>query len=262
MNTQNVNVKTATKESNERWGKSVLTSLETLQMKASKALFVFQRQPDKDALFISASQLYAELINEMVGVPAVEEIQQRVDELAEFLQVMLQLSGRESEQNASRTPKIPEYRQSIIDGEKRLQFIPAFFCTPLADNMAADWLRQYSNYDGGFWNYWVIPQGIGGSVEPNRIIFTTSRTGYIAPEGEQRYHLIIPGNYFDAEVSADAAGIVATLMILNRLSCQVSDMGPEYVRICRRLVSRQDALKDYLSIIQHPERHLIWRAID
>lgn len=80
-------------------------------MKASKALFVFQRQPDKDALFISASQLYAELINEMVGVPAVEEIQQRVDELAEFLQVMLQLSGRESEQNASRTPKIPEYRQ-------------------------------------------------------------------------------------------------------------------------------------------------------
>ncbi|HIE3796143.1 TPA: antirestriction protein, partial [Klebsiella michiganensis] len=24
----------------------------------------------------------------------------------------------------------------------------------------------------------------------------------------------------------------------------------------------QDALKDYISIIHHPERHLIWRAID
>lgn len=128
--------------------------------------------------------------------------------------------------------------------------------------MAADWLRQYSNYDGGFWNYCGLFRRVHWRrCEPNRIIFTTSRTGYIAPEGEQRYRLIIPGNYFDAEVSADAAGIVATLMILNRLSCQVSDMGPEYVRICRRLVSRQDALKDYLSIIQHIERHLIWRIL-
>jgi hypothetical protein len=30
----------------------------------------------------------------------------------------------------------------------------------------------------------------------------------------------------------------------------------------KHLVSRQDALKDYISIIHHPERHLIWRAID
>ncbi len=60
-NTQNVNVKTATKESHERWVKNVLASIETLQMKASKALFVFQRQPDKDGLFISANQLHAEL---------------------------------------------------------------------------------------------------------------------------------------------------------------------------------------------------------
>ncbi|WP_262349048.1 hypothetical protein [Enterobacter asburiae] len=41
--------------------KNVLASIETLQMKASKALFVFQRQPDKDGLFISANQLHAEL---------------------------------------------------------------------------------------------------------------------------------------------------------------------------------------------------------
>jgi hypothetical protein len=51
-------------------------------------------------------------------------------------------------------------------------------------------------------------------------------------------------------------------MIMNRLSWQVAEMGPEYARVCRHLVSRQDALKDYLSIIHHPERHLIWRAID
>jgi hypothetical protein len=49
---------------------------------------------------------------------------------------------------------------------------------------------------------------------------------------------------------------------MNWLSWQVADMGPEYARVCKHLVSRQDALKDYLSIIHHPERHLIWRAID
>ncbi|MFM3146425.1 antirestriction protein, partial [Klebsiella quasivariicola] len=56
--------------------------------------------------------------------------------------------------------------------------------------------------------------------------------------------------------------IIATLTIMNWLSWQVADMGPEYARVCKHLVSRQDALKDYISIIHHPERHLIWRAID
>ncbi|EMM8028468.1 antirestriction protein [Klebsiella pneumoniae] len=149
-------------------------------------------------------------------------------------------------------------RCAVTDGKARLGFIPSLFFTPLADNMAASWLRQHSDYDGGFWSYWVIPQGVGGNIAPNSIQFITAQTGYIAPEGEQR----IPGNYFEGEVSADAAGIIATLMIMNRLSWQVAEMGPEYDRVCRRLVSRQDALKDYISIIHHPERHLIWQAID
>ncbi|GAL51741.1 putative antirestriction protein [Citrobacter farmeri GTC 1319] len=36
---------------------------------------------------------------------------------------------------------------------------------------------------GGFWNYWIIPQVVGGNVAPNRINFTTTQTGYISPEG-------------------------------------------------------------------------------
>ncbi|WP_448945594.1 antirestriction protein, partial [Klebsiella michiganensis] len=92
--------------------------------------------------------------------------------------------------------------------------------------------------------------------------FITTQTGYIAPEGKRSYRMRIPGNYFDGDVSADAAGIIATLTIMNWLSWQVADMGPEYARVCKHLVSRQDALKDYISIIHHPEQHLIWRAID
>ncbi len=39
-------------------------------------------------------------------------------------------------------------------------------------------------------------------------------------------------------------------------------MGPEYSKVCKHLVARQDALKDYVSIIKHPEADLIYRAID
>jgi len=74
--------------------------------------------------------------------------------------------------------------------------------------------------------------------------------------------MCIPGNYLESEVSVDAAGIILTLMIMNWLSWQVADMGPEYARVCKHLVARQDGLKDYVSLIQHPERELIFRAID
>ncbi len=50
-----------------------------------------------------------------------------------------------------------------------------------------------------------------------------TQTGYIAPEGE---------------VSVDTVGIIATIMILNGLSWQVTDMGPEYTKICKHLVAR------------------------
>lgn len=72
----------------------------------------------------------------------------------------------------------------------------------------------------------------------------------------------IPGNFFNADVSAQAAGIIATLMIMNRLAWKISEMGEGYADLCKGLIARQDALKDYISIIKHPERHLIWQAID
>lgn len=87
-------------------------------------------------------------------------------------------------------------RCAVTDDKARLDFIPALFFTPSADNMADNWLRQHSDYDGGFWSYWIIPQGVGGNIAPNRIQFITTQTGYIAPEGEQRYRVNIPENYF------------------------------------------------------------------
>jgi hypothetical protein len=63
-------------------------------------------------------------------------------------------------------------RYAVTDGDERLDFIPALFFTPSADNMAASWLRQHSDYDGGFWSYWIIPQGVGGNI--TRTVFSSS----------------------------------------------------------------------------------------
>lgn len=65
-------------------------------------------------------------------------------------------------------------RCAVTNGKARLDFIPDLFFTPLADNMAASWLRQHSEYDGGSWSYWVIPQGVGGNIAPNSIQFITT----------------------------------------------------------------------------------------
>jgi sugar phosphate permease len=46
---------------------------------------------------------------------------------------------------------------------------------PFFSHMAASWLSD--SYDGGFWSYWIIPQGVGGNITPNRIQFITTQTG-------------------------------------------------------------------------------------
>jgi hypothetical protein len=144
---------------------------------------------------------------------------------------------------------------------ERLMFIPCLFLTPAGDGMVASWLDRHSDYDGGLWDYFIIPDGAADSIiQPCSI--DAPLAGYIAPAGDQKYHMIVPGNYFEGDVSADAAGIISTMMILNWMSWQVADMGPEYGVFCKRLVQRQDALKDYISAVNHPERALIWRAID
>lgn len=141
-------------------------------------------------------------------------------------------------------------RTDITDPRRRLAFIPQLFATPQGEQMAINFMRLHcANYDGGYWEFYAIHRDL------------SCQGGYIAPP-EGTYRLAIPGNYFDAEVSADAAGLIATLFVLNQLSWTVSEMGPRYVLTSQALVARQDALKDYISQTKHPERHLIFRAID
>lgn len=154
----------------------------------------------------------------------------------------------------------PELRL-IVPDDNRMSYIPELFFTPMGESMVMDWMTRHSDYDGGYWNYFVIPEDGEGKVATHTTV-KLKTTGYIAPDFDGKYNICVPGNYFEGEVSADAAGIIATLMILNVLSWKTSEMGDKYARICQLLVERQDALKDYIRIIKHPEANLIFRAID
>jgi hypothetical protein len=164
--------------------------------------------------------------------------------------------------DAVQTDKGLIIRTEITHPGRRLLFVPHLFATPQGEQMVISFMRQHcASYDGGYWHFYDIPRGFNGQIAPWTEGCTTSRTGYIAPP-EGTYRLSIPGNYFDEEVSADAAGLIATLFVLNQLSWKVSEMGPAYAQTCQALVERQDALKDYISISKHPESHLIFSAID
>ncbi len=105
--------------------------------------------------------------------------------------------------------------------------------------------RLCADYHGGFWNFYTLSNG----------------GFYMAPEkpADEKMRLVVCGNYFDGEMSADAAGLVASLFALGDLAGYFFTKGgsPELV----------DLLSDHYSFLRefcygHPEASLIFRAID
>ena len=97
------------------------------------------------------------------------------------------------------------------------------------------WMRRLCpHYDGGYWEFYDLSNG----------------GFYIAPADEKKMWLTWPGNYFNDEMSADAAGIVVTLYALNDVAEQISPTFGEKHR----------QLYDYIE--SHPEAQAIYAAID
>ncbi len=63
-------------------------------------------------------------------------------------------------------------------------------------------------YQGGFWHFIRLPDG----------------GGYMMPDGD-RFHLVNGENWFDRTVSADAAGIILTSLVINRQLWLYHDSG-------------------------------------
>jgi len=128
---------------------------------------------------------------------------------------------------------------ALVADSDRLNFLPKFFGPRLmmqGESLVFSWMDNLSeDYCGGLWNFYTLSNG----------------GFYMAPESEAPMRVSVNGNGFDGELSADAAGIVATLFALCQLANQTQD---------DKLIDLYYYLREYLD--HHAEGSLIFRAID
>ncbi|WP_277269591.1 antirestriction protein [Pantoea septica] len=133
----------------------------------------------------------------------------------------------------------------ILDGFMKMRFLHALFADDFmrAELNIYQYADRYLNdYDGGVWEF---AQLSGGG-------------GFMKPEGEARWHFSNPGNYSELDVSAEAAGIIITALVLNHRSWMYDRHDEE--ELCVHYCERHRQLMNYAS--EHPEADAICRALD
>jgi hypothetical protein len=128
---------------------------------------------------------------------------------------------------------------TIVPDEKRLAFMPEHFGsrnTMRAEALLYATMKRLTGnaYAGGYWHY--IELSNGGF--------------YMRLNTPRRYRVACEGNFFDDEMSADAASITASLYVINQLLW----MGLDHLN------EPFYKLRDYAK--EHPESALILAAID
>ncbi len=121
-----------------------------------------------------------------------------------------------------------------------MAFLPALFSPPLmligehAVYQFMSWLSP-DDYNGGLWQF----------HEQN------GQPLFLSPEADKRFRLFCETNSYVGEVSAEAAGIIATLFALSHLSFkhEVDQLSEAYLRL-------------YAFAGDHPEAGEIFKAID
>lgn len=87
----------------------------------------------------------------------------------------------------------------------RMQFLPQLFGARLmlhGEGLVYGFMRAMSDaYTGGMWDYYVLP----------------NNARYMAPRDTMQFRLVSPNGY-ERTVSADAAGVIMTLMALSHAS--------------------------------------------
>jgi len=129
---------------------------------------------------------------------------------------------------------------TIVPEDRRAEFLPALFRPRhmLIGEVSVFrfmGLLAPQDYRGGFWNFFELD----------------GKPLYLAPAKQSRFHLSCASNGFDGEMSADAAGIVATLFALSHLALDFED---------EHLSDGYDRLIDYAR--NHSEAADIFGAID
>jgi len=129
---------------------------------------------------------------------------------------------------------------TLVTEDRRVGFLPGLFGLQhliVAENTLyglMEWLSPL-DYGEGFWNFYEYE----------------GKPLYLVPTSKDRYRITCDTNGYEGEVSADAAGIIATLFALSHLSFRYeSDLLAEgYARL-------------YAFAAEHPEASEIFQAID
>lgn len=132
---------------------------------------------------------------------------------------------------------------SLIPENERFTFLPRYFGREsfmLGEPLVYSWLGRLSeDYTGGFWNFYELSNG----------------GFYLAPTGDTMYRIEVEGNGYRGQVSADAAGIIATFFAVGQLAATVQDADE-----CGPLIDRYHHLLEFAD--SHPEGGAIFQAID
>lgn len=129
---------------------------------------------------------------------------------------------------------------SVVPDERRLDFLPTLFGRSLlmiGENAVYSLMERLSplDYGGGFWDFYEH------KGEPL----------FLAPTSKSRFRITGEITGFQGEVSAEAAGIIATLFAFSHLSFQHQSehLSEGYGRL-------------YAYSADHPEASEIFQAID
>lgn len=133
----------------------------------------------------------------------------------------------------------PKIVATLVPEDKRLSILPDFFGFAQmlrAEALAYGWMSKLSiDYTGGHWHFYKLDNG----------------GFYMAPSEDKPWRIAVNGNGYEGTVSADAAGIIATLFMLGQLSQELRTDA---------VAEAYHALLDFAT--EHAEQAAILNAID
>ena len=125
-----------------------------------------------------------------------------------------------------------------LSGTERVSMLPTHFGRVMLAVEAAvyHFMGQLAPaYEGGFWTYHELSNG----------------GCYLKPTGNPTFRLVVDGNGFEGELSADATGIAICLFALSHLSFRIPD---------ERIAKHFYLLREFA--LEHAEASQIFAAID
>jgi len=129
---------------------------------------------------------------------------------------------------------------SVVKESEREGFLPAFLGRHFLtfETLAYSYLRRFcASYSGGFWEFYRLSNN-GFFMAPTSLDTPGLR-------------LVCIENYFEGDLSYEAAGIVVCLYALNHIACKTGEDRIIELYYCLRELAKQ-----------HNESKLICRAID